>query len=852
MACPWQADFFECRRHWWPGQRPDEVLPLANYERIVLIEKQLAELSPETKKYKDLVAERTSLWNERVSWARGLPTSSPAGDNEMVQKWATHGFVVDRTADGTFELKHQIQHVETERLKYDGLSEAEYFHIMMNIEDYADFLPTARRLALDFFADADYGSDPSLAKFDYTEEAFDDRMKKIYDDFVVSMNDEPWQESGLVPWDMVVGRNGDQEIVSTKIFDVKRFSDRAVRERIKQAAPFNLIDGAWLQKIISVGPCDEVHARLFSIWGDEAGNGQVNLNHCNVYDTLLKSVNIYMPPVKSREFIEQDFLPGAFTQAVFQLSTGLFPDEFLPELLGMTLYLEWEATPTLLSIQHMYDRRHINSHFYRMHVAIDNISAGHGALAKEAIKLYLEDKRNEGGEEAVQDAWQRIWNGYVTWASAGSLGREFIERLMIFDRKQIDIAPCIFSLKPLSDTTQFCTKLLTKATSVFSYLFDLLNAEASDALQRWGSSGNVSTELEGLIVTELNRILALDGLWDPKRFEGVAQRERTKQLLSEFLKIKPEQRSVADIVEVNRYLLEDALPDLLIKRQPRMFPDYQAFFARQMADLIRKKAPIALPVHKGKIVQGVNDSGRSQSYDLGGLFENPSMLMSVLQTAGYVDPEHPRQSKFFDYLEFQGPMYKVFKDEEKNIILDWIESLRAPTGSPSEPAPPPADPAQDMLRFIQTYAARAKNEPAHANVKLNDSAGNAKSIQEWVSDPRGLMKALVFNGWVVPGDPDSSRFYQLFVGNGPMAPYFSTTDTDTIRSWIVAGANLLVAPFSVAPLGSAELMALSLGSTKLLRRETEGAQEIELPEPSVYAKPNHLQKRQLRGMGAVH
>src|SRR5262249_37396455 len=27
MALPWQADFFECRDHWWPTIRPDDVIP---------------------------------------------------------------------------------------------------------------------------------------------------------------------------------------------------------------------------------------------------------------------------------------------------------------------------------------------------------------------------------------------------------------------------------------------------------------------------------------------------------------------------------------------------------------------------------------------------------------------------------------------------------------------------------------------------------------------------------------------------------------------------------------------------------------------------------------------------------
>ena len=53
----------------------------------------------------------------------------------------------------------------------------------------------------------------------------------------------------------------------------------------------------------------------------------------------------------------------------------MFPQEFFPELLGMTLYLEWEATPTLTPTVRMLRGRKINPHFYSLHVAIDNAYA---------------------------------------------------------------------------------------------------------------------------------------------------------------------------------------------------------------------------------------------------------------------------------------------------------------------------------------------------------------------------------------------------------------------------------------------------------------------------------------------
>ena len=83
----------------------------------------------------------------------------------------------------------------------------------------------------------------------------------------------------------------------------------------------------------------------------------------------------------------------------------------------MTLLLEWAATPTLQSTVRMLDARSIDSHFYRLHVAIDNITSGHGALAKEAIEIYLADKKEEGGDKAVQEHWERVWRGYATWGT---------------------------------------------------------------------------------------------------------------------------------------------------------------------------------------------------------------------------------------------------------------------------------------------------------------------------------------------------------------------------------------------------------------------------------------------------
>ena len=213
----------------------------------------------------------------------------------------------------------------------------------------------------------------------------------------------------------------------------------------------------------------------------------------------------------------------------------------------MTLLLEWEATPTLIAGERLLAGRNINPLFYQLHIAIDNIKAGHGFLAKEAIKLYLANIRESGGEVAVQAHWKRIWNGYVTWATLGGLGKERIERFLVLDKKTINISA--------DPTVKKC------------------------------------------------------------------------------------------------------------------WPDLTGYYRQRMIDLVRSKASVATEVHLGQFIDG---------RPLDQLFADPGLLLNSLTNAGYVNPEYPRDSKFLALLEFDGPMYKVFNDQEKETILDWIEFSERP------------------------------------------------------------------------------------------------------------------------------------------------------------------------------
>lgn len=707
------------------------------------------------------------------------------------------------------------------------LSKPEFFNKLINIEDHQDFVPEAKKLAEQFFKNANFKADDLYEPFPYTPKNLDDRMAQIYQASVDVMNDPSSMDSGEIIWPVVIGRDGDKEITKNKPFKVGRFSDRAVKERLFQRAPFNLTDGAWIQNILATGPVDEVRARIFSIWIDEAGNGETDLNHCNVYDTLLKSLNIFLPSITTLEFINLDFLPTAFEQPVFELCVSLFPEEFFPEILGMTIFLEYTTTPDLTPAVRLYEGRRIDPQFYRLHVAIDNISAGHGAKAKEAIKLYLEQKDEEGGDKAVQEHWERIWRGYVTWATAGDLGGDLLERCLIIDRKQIDIGTSILSRDDFKDrdVTALARKLATPGNPA-EFIFNKLSESTREAIKK-GGGGSLPDPVQAAVINDLNIVL-INPLYDEEAFKGVKFSDQTLKL------IKADPKGVA-LVDLNRIILEEVYPEVQ-KRKPQLFPDYKKYFHQQMAALITKKAPVGKQMHKGIHLGGKN---------LAALFDNPDELMNTLVSVKYVDKNHPRDSKFFEFLEFNGPMYKVFTGREKDIILDWIESLRDDV---VEPPPPPSDDygAQmaELIRLKGSAGGSANSH--HARILLPDSNGRTKPITEWFGDPPGLMQALIRGGWVVPENVNDTMFLLLIDDGGPMSFFFNPAQVELVKTWIAHGARQ---PGDVGPALEGDVVSPLVLKPVPAPGETFAQQ---LLDPSVSNEPNFARRKKLIGMGSVH
>jgi hypothetical protein len=414
MACPWQADFYECNTAWWPVARPDDVVSEEEYIRVVLGESNpdIASLNPPAEGWSvdshELFADRLAF---RESWDRGLieypAIAAPGneGDAAMVELWSHLGFVVSRLTS-----TQERVFVETERDPFVGIDYRTFYFYLCNIDDYPEFLPKVKQIAHMFLKRAwEMQKSPNFPDtdrfFDYSEQAFEARLGQIYTELVEA--------------------NNSYDPATDPIFKTRE----SVLYRILQMAPFNQNDGAWIHSITPAGPLDAVDNLLFNIWMDEVGNGSVGYSHCNLYTDLLREVGITLTDPRSRDYAQDPrFLDSAFTVPLMELALSQFSQTFYPELLGFTLQLEWTVVslkPTIKLLEYFG----INPHFYKLHVGIDNAASGHGAKAKQAIKIYLDNIRHRGGDEAMQQAWKRIWMGFIAFDQTGSLFQDMAAHL---------------------------------------------------------------------------------------------------------------------------------------------------------------------------------------------------------------------------------------------------------------------------------------------------------------------------------------------------------------------------------------------------------------------------------------
>ena len=683
MAVPWQANFYESKVNWWPVQRPDDIINEETFKEALSDARFIEEA-----RSRQLV----NTLQDRIWWDRGvgarLNVKLP-GANDMVEKWKTLGFVVPRATPYGETL-----FVESGRSRYDGLRDRDYFFYLLNIDAYPDFVPKAKQLAEDFLQGAidllnspdPKALDDEYEYFDYTPEALAQRLDEIYT-FLVN-----YSEVDI------------DDLLTDKDFPFR--SKEAMVERIRQFAPFNQLDGAWIRNIGHMGPIDRVTANIFSIWMDEMGDGNVNQNHSNLYTQLLEKVGIHLDPIYTKAYANNpDMLESAYTVPMYQMAISQFTQTFYPEILGMTLNLEWEVLLLKRTIK-LFKKFELDAHFYELHVGIDNAANGHGAKAREAVELFLDEALARGGDAEVQRLWRRIWTGYVAFATTGTVGQDLIE--MLQKRKDSPSTP-----------------------------------------------------------------------------------------------------------------------------------------ADKVVKMMQRKKPYGSLNHDGRHLgqQFIND-----------LFENPDAFMKALIDNGYIVPGSISESSFFEAISFEGPMYKVFTDEEIQIWEDWVVYL----GQQACPQPPETDPAKLMIMLVDNLRELQTGTPGHEANELTgpdpDHPGEiiTQTVAKWFAAPAITFLSVLSdpaNPWIVKGSSASSKFITVLLGSdNRMSRAFDRIGQNTggktwrqiATDWIDKGCPLPSVP--------AHPQVMFEASPEHLGRRAIGRLTLTSSQAEVEAHP----RGRILGMGDVH
>ncbi|WP_406233036.1 LodA/GoxA family CTQ-dependent oxidase [Nocardia sp. NBC_01009] len=96
MALPWQADFYYCQVHWWPAQRPDEVITEAAFAEFLAALADSSSSSDPQAAAAGPQPDIGGLPRTARPWARSLNDTATVADDEMVAGWSRLGVLRPR------------------------------------------------------------------------------------------------------------------------------------------------------------------------------------------------------------------------------------------------------------------------------------------------------------------------------------------------------------------------------------------------------------------------------------------------------------------------------------------------------------------------------------------------------------------------------------------------------------------------------------------------------------------------------------------------------------------------------------------------------------------------------------
>ena len=136
----------------------------------------------------------------------------------------------------------------------------------------------------------------------------------------------------------------------------------------------------------------------------------------------------------------------------------------------------------------------------------------------------------------------------------------------------------------------------------------------------------------------------------------------------------------------------------------------------RMCKLVQRVAKFAGDHHHGVLFEG-----RPLADWLAEAEHDARAFVTALGNSSYFDKANPANSKFFQVLSIDGPMFAIFSKEDGKIIKQWAQSLAAPQGDRADTAE--EEPAvlrmADLLRKVDASGAPTRyavHETARENV----------------------------------------------------------------------------------------------------------------------------------------